>query len=79
MTEQSVKMAETPRHPAEKSPRPKAEKAAAAGLNIDYYPTNFIVQDGVIWYIDYECNEFMEQWSFENWGKQYWQTEKERS
>ena len=44
----------------------------AAGLNIDYYPTNFVVQDDVLYYIDYECNSFMEEWSFENWGIRYW-------
>jgi len=49
-----------------------AEKAKAAGLNIDYYPTNFVVQDGMIYYIDYECNEYMDEWSFDNWGVKYW-------
>ena len=44
-----------------------------AGLNIDYYPTNFIFQDGILYYIDYECNGYMEQWDFENWGSKYWQ------
>ncbi len=44
----------------------------AAGLNIDYYPTNFIVQDDVLYYIDYECNSYMSEWSFENWGIKYW-------
>lgn len=44
----------------------------AAGLNIDYYPTNFVVRDGLLYYIDYECNEYMEQWDFEHWGSQYW-------
>lgn len=43
-----------------------------AGLNIDYYPTNFVVQDGVLYYVDYECNGYMDQWNFENWGSQYW-------
>ncbi len=43
-----------------------------AGLNIDYYPTNFVVQDGKLFYIDYECNSYMEQWDFEHWGAQYW-------
>lgn len=47
------------------------------GLNIDYFPTNFIVQDNLIWYIDYECNEFMEEWNFENWGIKYWNKTKE--
>lgn len=43
-------------------------------LNIDYYPTNFIVQDGLIYYIDYECNEYMEEWDFEHWGYKYWKS-----
>lgn len=42
------------------------------GLNIDYFPTNFIVFAGQIFYIDYECNQYMEQWNFENWGIKYW-------
>lgn len=49
-----------------------AEQARAAGLNIDYFPTNFVVQDGLLYYIDYECNNYMDEWSFENWGKNYW-------
>lgn len=44
----------------------------AAGLNIDYYPTNFVVRDGLLYYIDYECNAYMDEWSFENWGIRYW-------
>ncbi len=52
--------------------RQMAEQARAAGLNIDYYPTNFVARDGLIWYIDYECNAYMDEWSFENWGVRYW-------
>ena len=48
------------------------QKLYAANLNIDYYPTNFVVQDGMLYYIDFECNGYMEQWNFENWGSQYW-------
>lgn len=48
------------------------EKLYAANTNIDYYPTNFVVQDGMLYYIDFECNNYMEQWNFENWGIQYW-------
>lgn len=44
----------------------------AANLNIDYFPTNFVVQDGQIYYVDFECNEYMAQWNFENWGIRYW-------
>ena len=42
------------------------------GLNIDYYPTNFVVQNGILFYIDYECNSYSDKWNFENWGAQYW-------
>ena len=42
------------------------------GLNIDYYPTNFIPQNDVLYYIDYECNSYMDEWNFENWGIKYW-------
>ncbi|MBQ3682722.1 MAG: hypothetical protein II922_06530 [Succinimonas sp.] len=52
--------------------REMAEQARASGLNIDYFPTNFVVQDGHIWYVDYECNNYMEEWNFENWGIKYW-------
>ena len=43
-----------------------------AGLNIDYYPTNFVPCDGTLYYIDYECNAYMEEWDFAHWGAQYW-------
>ena len=43
-----------------------------AKTNIDYFPTNFVVNNGQIFYIDYECNEYMEEWNFENWGIKYW-------
>ena len=42
------------------------------GLNIDYFPTNFIPYSGTLYYVDYECNEYMEQWDFQHWGVQYW-------
>lgn len=40
--------------------------------NIDYFPTNFIVQGEALYYIDFECNDYMEEWNFENWGVKYW-------
>ena len=52
--------------------RQMAAQAKAAGLNIDYFPTNFVVQDGLLWYVDYECNPYMDEWNFENWGVKYW-------
>lgn len=44
----------------------------AAHTNIDYFPTNFVVQNGEVYYIDFECNEYMDEWNFENWGVKYW-------
>ncbi len=57
--------------------REMAERAKAAGLNIDYYPTNFVLCGGLLWYVDYECNEYSEQWDFEHWGLRYWAGETE--
>lgn len=44
----------------------------AANTNIDYFPTNFVVRGGEVYYIDFECNPYMEEWNFENWGIKYW-------
>lgn len=48
------------------------KKLYAVGLNIDYFPTNFIEQNRKLIYIDYECNPYMDEWNFENWGIKYW-------
>ena len=42
------------------------------GLNIDYFPTNFVERAGKLYYIDYECNAYDPKWNFENWGIRYW-------
>ncbi|MBQ2191624.1 MAG: hypothetical protein II409_04365 [Clostridia bacterium] len=52
--------------------RAMAALAEKAGLNIDYFPTNFVVREGLIFYVDYECNEYSAEWNFENWGIKYW-------
>lgn len=41
-------------------------------INIDYYPTNFVVNNDVLYYIDYECNTYKSEWDFDNWGSKYW-------
>ena len=46
--------------------------AYSTNTNIDYFPTNFVLQNKTLYYIDYECNEYMDEWSFENWGTKYW-------
>lgn len=48
-----------------------------ANTNIDYFPTNFILQNDVLYYVDYECNDYMDEWNFENWGAKYWAKTKE--
>lgn len=57
--------------------REMAEKINVKGLNLDYYPTNFIVQNEKLFYIDYECSEYSDEWNFENWGIKYWSKTKD--
>ncbi len=52
--------------------RTMALKCKSNNLNIDYYPTNFIVKNDDLFYIDYECNLYDDKWNFENWGIKYW-------
>lgn len=42
------------------------------GLNIDYFPTNFVIDGSKIYYIDYEYNLYSVEWDFSNWGIYYW-------
>ena len=48
-----------------------------SNINIDYYPTNFVVNsiNDLIYYIDYECNTYDGKWDFDNWGIKYWNGE----
>lgn len=48
------------------------EKLYPANTNIDYFPANFVVNSGKLYYVDYECNDYMQQWDFEHWGVNYW-------
>ena len=49
-----------------------SQRARAAGINIDWYPTNLVVETtSLLFNIDFECNVFMEEWSYENWGLQH--------
>lgn len=52
--------------------RALCQRLYAAETNIDYFPTNFVVRDGKLLYVDYECNDYMEEWDFEHWGIKYW-------
>ena len=51
-------------------------------VSVNHKLYNFIVQknqnnEDVLFYIDYECNNYMEEWSFENWGIKYWRNQEE--
>jgi len=52
--------------------RALAGRLRGLGLNLDWYPTNFVVRRGELFYVDYECNDYQDAWSFETWGVQYW-------
>lgn len=40
--------------------------------NIDFFPTNFVYKHDKAYYVDYECNELIEEWDFETWGIYFW-------
>lgn len=55
-----------------KQARALSQALREAGWNLDWFPTNFMARDGVLYYVDYECNRYMDEWSFEAWGVRYW-------
>lgn len=42
------------------------------GSNIDYFPSNFVLENETLFYIDYEINPYLAEWDFEHWGIYYW-------
>ncbi|ELR63082.1 hypothetical protein C942_04722 [Photobacterium marinum] len=46
------------------------------GLNIDYFPDNFVLSNGILYYVDYEHNPYDEKWDLANWGLYYWANSK---
>lgn len=48
------------------------ELCKASGINIDYFPSNFVIAGNDVYYIDYEFNTYSEEWNFRNWGIYYW-------
>lgn len=49
-----------------------AKKANDGGVNMDYYPANFILKKGLLYYVDYETSKLDKRYTFEVWGKGYW-------
>ena len=52
--------------------REMAQMVYSAGLNIDFFPTNFVVENGLVYYIDFECAAYTRERSFDGWGVTYW-------
>ncbi|WP_141138431.1 hypothetical protein, partial [Vibrio sp. V05_P4A8T149] len=46
------------------------------GLNIDYFPDNFVLNNDTLYYVDYEINSYDESWDLANWGLYYWANSK---
>lgn len=53
-----------------------AEQLERMQLNIDYFPTNFVIHRGKLYYIDFEVNAFDATWSLQKWGLYYWANQK---
>jgi predicted Ser/Thr protein kinase len=49
-----------------------SKRAQQHGINIDYFPTNFVIKSHTLYYVDYEINEYSEEWNLHNWGLYYW-------
>ena len=49
-----------------------AKRAELNGINIDYFPSNFVISMDKLYYIDYEFNPYLSEWNLINWGIYYW-------
>ncbi len=49
-----------------------SNRLRAHGLNIDYFPANFVIARGRLYYVDYEINPYSDAWSLDQWGIYYW-------
>lgn len=49
-----------------------ARTAQDAGINLDYFPANFVASNGKLFYIDYEFNPYDAAWDLSHWGAFYW-------
>ena len=52
--------------------REMAKRLQSHRLNIDYFLTNFVVENGLVYYIDFECTAYTRERSFDGWGVTYW-------
>lgn len=49
-----------------------AELLNSDNLNIDYFPNNFILKEGKLFYINYKVFPYSEELNLRNWGIYYW-------
>jgi len=49
-----------------------ARVVSREGLNLDYFPNNFVWNGNGWLYVDYEFNQYSEEWNLANWGIWYW-------
>lgn len=49
-----------------------ARRAQQAGINLDYFPSNFVIDGHRLCYVDYEINPYQPQWDLRHWGIYYW-------
>ena len=47
------------------------EEVEKRKVNLDWYPTNFIFNQGRLYYVDYEISPYEEKWNLHNWGLGY--------
>jgi tRNA A-37 threonylcarbamoyl transferase component Bud32 len=45
------------------------EKIYSKNLMLDYFPTNFIENNDILYYIDFGCEKYSDDWNFENKAK----------
>ena len=48
------------------------EEVEKRKVNLDWYPTNFILHKGHLYYVDYEISPYEEKWNLHNWGLSHW-------
>ena len=52
--------------------RDMAKRLTSHRVAIDYFPTNFVVDNELIYYIDFECEDYTAERSFERRGEPFW-------
>ncbi|KFI58329.1 protein kinase [Bifidobacterium cuniculi] len=52
--------------------RQMARQLAKRHIDIDYFPANFAVEGGRLYYVDFQCREYTDERNFENYGLLYW-------